>query len=391
MKKINAQIIADSKNEFGNRITTFVLTYPRFIHAELLTHRMFSRNAASSRAIPAKKMIEDIENDPFIPVAWQKSHSGMQGTEYFDKRNIKENADEIVLKTDWLLSSKVAIRSAKILNERGVTKQLINRILEPYQWYTSIVTATEYDNFFELRCPQYEYGEDVYKSRKDVYAAPEYTQAPPSEDNGWIAEIEEKPKYLDNDLDWLKINKGQGEIHISLLAEAMWDAINESTPKELKAGQWHVPFGDKFEVPRVQELFQGIGGTIEDYKIAYEEYVIKIATARCARVSYNNFEGKDDYEADIKLYDRLLESGHYSPFEHCARSMSEMEYASHINGIVPTQEDSWGILNHEYYPIRRKKMFEEEEELHPMNENNGDRYGWSGNFRGFVQLRQIIQ
>ena len=81
-RKISAKIVADSIDPRGNRITTFVLTYPRFIHAELLTHRLFSRNAASSRAIPFKKMVEDIENDPFIPIAWQKDHKGMQGVEY---------------------------------------------------------------------------------------------------------------------------------------------------------------------------------------------------------------------------------------------------------------------------------------------------------------------
>lgn len=88
MTKINAKIIADSKNEFGNRITTFVLTYPRFIHAEIMTHRMFSRNAASSRAVPFEKLCESVMNDPFIPIAWQKDHSGMQGTEYFTEGQI---------------------------------------------------------------------------------------------------------------------------------------------------------------------------------------------------------------------------------------------------------------------------------------------------------------
>ena len=71
-KKISAEIIADSINTFGDRITTYLLTYPRFIHAELMTHRMFSRNSASSRAIPFKRMLQMVEEDPFIPIAWQK-------------------------------------------------------------------------------------------------------------------------------------------------------------------------------------------------------------------------------------------------------------------------------------------------------------------------------
>ena len=82
MNKIEAKIVADSVNKQGNRITTFLLTYPRFIHSELMTHRMFSRNSASSRAIPFEKMVKMVEEDPFIPIAWQKHHSGMQGSEY---------------------------------------------------------------------------------------------------------------------------------------------------------------------------------------------------------------------------------------------------------------------------------------------------------------------
>src|SRR5690625_2556739 len=110
-KKISAEIIADSLNEFGQRLTTFVLTFPRFILAELNTHRMFSKNSASSRAIPFKKMVEMVEKDPFIPMAWQKDHRGMQGTEYIT------DSDEIsVRETQWLTAKNRAVRYAKLLN-----------------------------------------------------------------------------------------------------------------------------------------------------------------------------------------------------------------------------------------------------------------------------------
>jgi len=79
---ISAKIIADSSNQFGNRITTMQVTFPRFILAELNTHRMFSRNSASSRAIPFEKMVKSVNENPFIPIAWQREHKGMQGTEY---------------------------------------------------------------------------------------------------------------------------------------------------------------------------------------------------------------------------------------------------------------------------------------------------------------------
>ena len=234
-KSINAKIIADNKNEHGERITTFVLTYPRIIHAELLTHRLFSRNAASSRAIPAKKMIADVESDPFIPVAWQKAHKGMQGTEYFEEGdetgkifNYQKGAYEPAGNEEmWRQACADAIENAKSMLEAGITKQLINRLLEPYQWYTSIVTATEFDNFFELRCPQYVV----------------HTGNNPVKYKSWKDCAKEEPMIDPNTADVYKLqyNKGQGEIHISLLAEAMWDSYNESEPKQLKAGEWHIP------------------------------------------------------------------------------------------------------------------------------------------------------
>ena len=361
-KKINAEIIADSTNDHGNRITTYVLTYPRFIHAEVLTHRLFSRNAASSRAIPASKMIKDIEEDPFIPVAWQKAHKGMQGTEYFD--HTKEVGSRDVLskiKREWLKARDEAVHRAKNMVEQGITKQLINRILEPYQWYTCICTFTEGENFFELRCPQYNYGGDtMYKSWKDLELGILMS--------GSSTVLETVKKY--SLLDRLKVNKGQGEIHISLLAEAMWDAMNESTPKQLKAGEWHIPFSDNLDASA--DLCAVVTGEVDLSGSQLTDTMIRIATARCARVSYLNFEGKDDYESDIKLYDILKASGHYSPFEHCARAMSTHEFQNNIQGKIELEHDEKG------------------EDIVSLYIDSSS-YGWSGNFRGFVQLRKEIE
>jgi len=175
---IQAKIIADSKNQKGDRITTFILTFPRIILAELNTHRMFSRNSASSRAIPFEKMVESVERNPFIPIAWQKDHKGMQGMEYHHDSNILEDI--------WLEARDEAIRAATSLNTgvyknnmvfkgesdygHRVTKQLCNRLLEPFMWHTVILTATEFENFFNLRCPQYEdeMGKS-YRSKRDFY------------------------------------------------------------------------------------------------------------------------------------------------------------------------------------------------------------------------------
>ena len=252
-KEISAKIIADSTSENGDRLTTFVLTFPRIVLAEFNTHRAFSRNSASSRAIPFEKMVNMVEEDPFIPIAWMKDHSGMQGTEFFSP-----DAEEGLLIRDWLEARDYAVQSAKGLSEFGLTKQIVNRLLEPFMWHTVIVTASDYENFFALRAHE------------------------------------------------------AAEIHIQALAYKMLEEYNKSQPKLLIEDEWHIPFGDNIDTIKLQEIFNITSSEeLEDYKL-------KIATARCARVSYMNFEGKDDYKADIALYDRLAEMGHWSPFEHCA-------------------------------------------------------------------------
>jgi len=294
-KKIEAKIIADSINESGTRITTYVLTYPRFIHAELMTHRVFSRNSASSRAIPFEKMLKMVEEDPFIPIAWQKDHKGMQGTEYINP-NTDPNCAPIA---DWLYARDCAVNSAKELSSDGITKQLCNRLLEPFMWHTVIVTATEYDNFFELRCPKYKYKGKDFKSKKDLLNA----------DLGTF------PTRL-SDIEWLQFSSSGAEIHIQALAEAMWDAMNESAPKKLKEGEWHIPFGDQMELsvnhPIITKLANEIINSNSNdfssclptvnYKKLIDQTKAKIAVARCARLSYMTFDGEINYEKDNSIH-----------------------------------------------------------------------------------------
>lgn len=297
---ISAKVIADSKNLVGNRITTMVVTMPRIVLAEFNTHRVFSRNSASSRAIPFKKMVKSVEENPFIPIAWQKDHKGMQGTEYVTDEN-----SIILLKNNWLSARNNAVRVATMLHDKGITKQLCNRLLEPFMWHTVIVTSTEWENFFKLRYPQYVWFDSPHdSSQKSFYRSKsDYIKAHP-DTSTWT------------ELEWLKVNKSQAEIHIQALAECMWDALNESVPKELKLGEWHIPFGDEIDL----ELSKIVSPERREFLINQK---IKIATAMCARISYTvvGEEGKEpNYENDIILHDRLFESGHWSPFEHCARS-----------------------------------------------------------------------
>ena len=141
---IEVSVIADSVNPDGERITTIQARYPRFIHAQVLTHRVFSRNAQSSRAMPINRMIEEIKNDPVIPVHWGKNQKGMQANE--------EVHNSWVAKLFWDKAMSEMLFAAKRLNELGLHKQVANRLLEPFSHISVIITATDWENFFELRC-----------------------------------------------------------------------------------------------------------------------------------------------------------------------------------------------------------------------------------------------
>lgn len=332
MTKISAIIVADSINEYGNRVTTMKLVLPRMILSELNTHRSFSRNTSSSRAVPFEKMVEAVKNDPFIPISWQKSHSGMQGTEYFTRsEDITRNEQ------DWLSARDESVVTANTLHLTGVTKQLCNRLLEPFMWTTVLLTATEFSNFFDLRCPSYEVGlgNYKYKSRKDFI-------------NAQGQQFANK-----TDVEWLSINKGQSEIHMMALAESMYDALNESVPEKLKMGDWHIPYKPEwnetdsiFELLGIKPLVKQRSKTDND---EFDATCLKISVARAARISYTVM-GDDEkvvsHERNIKLYDQLLSSKHFSPFEHQCRAMNQYE----------------------------------------ITENNG----FSANFKGFVQYRHTL-
>jgi hypothetical protein len=145
MSGTTAKVIEDSISPDGVRLTTLQLRYPRFIHAEFMTHRVFSRNASSSRAIPVAKMIQQVRDDPAMPCHWGKNQAGMQAREEL------EGTDREFVQATWRRAAICAAALAEDMTKRGVHKQVANRILEPFQWMHVIVTATEWANFFELR------------------------------------------------------------------------------------------------------------------------------------------------------------------------------------------------------------------------------------------------
>lgn len=142
---LEVKIIEDSISEAGKRITTFQLKYPRFIHAEVMTHRVFSRNASSSRAIPVEKMIEQVRTNPATPIHWGKNQSGMQAKEELW-------GNELGMANHWwFVAAQEAIENARMIMHNNAHKQIVNRILEPFQHIHVVLTATDFDNFFELR------------------------------------------------------------------------------------------------------------------------------------------------------------------------------------------------------------------------------------------------
>lgn len=184
---ITTKVIAHSTAPFHPNIVTLQLRYPRFIHAEFMTHRMFSRNASSSRAIPVTKLLAQVEEQPAMPIHWGKNQPGMQADEA-----LPSNA------TEWKQAAWHAVEHATVLNEQNYHKQIVNRLTEPFQFISVVVTATEWDNFFKLR----------------LHPA------------------------------------AQPEIHE--LANVMYTAIDCSTPQLLRKGQWHLPY-----VPEEEQ--EGVG------------------------------------------------------------------------------------------------------------------------------------
>jgi hypothetical protein len=140
-----ARIERDSITQYGERVTTWVVTLPRIVLAELNTHKMISKSSASSRAIPVQKQIDRLKADPFLPVYWGKNQKGMQAEQEL-------SSDEIALASEvWMRAMRGSITAAEELMGIGVHKQIASRILEAWMWHTVILSATDMSNFFHLR------------------------------------------------------------------------------------------------------------------------------------------------------------------------------------------------------------------------------------------------
>ena len=149
---ISAKVLCDSLNSKNDRLTTLQVKFHRYILPEVLTHRVLSRNAQSSRAYPVKKLIQSVLDDPAIPVYWGENRPGMVAGKEIDV-DVQSIVipDKVSREQAWLESRDMAVKVALNYAEAGYHKQVVNRIIEPYTWTNMVISATNWDNFFALR------------------------------------------------------------------------------------------------------------------------------------------------------------------------------------------------------------------------------------------------
>jgi len=269
--------------------------YPNFLANGVVVHN--SRNSASSRAIPVEKNIERVKANPFVPIAFTKNQKGMQATEVMSELSNHEASKH------WTDALDACVRAAQGLFNLAVHKQHANRLLEPWGWQTVICTATEWDNFFALRC--------------DPNAQPE----------------------------------------MQMVAGMMKDVYDKSEPKQLKHGEWHLPYVDGGDAS-----YYSWSDTTTEVRLE----LVKVSAARCARVSALAHDGKRDISKDLELYDRLVKPGHMSPLEHPCRPMTEKELEMFYQPVY-----EWDELNKAWIDVDRCTHF-------------------LGNVQGWVQHRKTI-
>jgi len=289
-----AKIICDSISPEGVRLTTMEVKLHRFVLAELNTHRVFSRNSASSRAIPVSKMLERVKTDPAMPLFWGKNQAGMAAAV---ELNEYEKAEAI---RQWLLARDNAVASVEMLQQIGAHKQLTNRLLEPWLWHTAIISSTEWDNFFGQRTA-------INPETQQPYAMPE----------------------------------------MYALAKAMESAYYQGTPQLVNYGEWHLPYISEEDWDWCSRFIDSTRG------IASENLVIhikKISAGRTARVSYLTHDGKRDPLEDIKLADKLASAKpmHPSPFEHIATPHPSYDIRADRFNAVPGNFRGWMQYRHEF-------------------------------------------
>ena len=319
---ISAKVIADSINETGQRLTTFELEFPRLILSECNTHGAIEKNTSSSRAIPVSKMLDHILEQNLKPIYFGSKKSGMQAGNELTGEGLD------FVKCVWGSSLESAVEYAEMLDKAGAAKEVTNRITEPYQLIKAVWSATDWENWFNLR--------------------------------------------LEKDAD----------PNICMLAYKMYEALSKSKPTLLKKGEYHLPYVGKYDIPVV---YSDLGGY--EYETGYNvfyydkesdhtiehcltlEEAIKYSVASCAQVSYRS-EGMTLDKAE-KIWNMLVKSEvvHASPLTHIATPIVKYNELGYVRENCKEPE-SWeqGVTH-----MRRDGTL------------------CSGRFAGFIQQRHLIE
>ena len=255
---ISATVIQDSLSPQGKRIITYELVYHRYIHSEFMTHRLFSRNAASSRAIPVEKMHENIRANPARPIVWQRNQAGMQSKVNLEGAELKKAIDA------WEAAVEDSLFNSTKLMEAGLHKQWANRGNEAYQMMKTVMTTTEDENWFELR------------DHEDA----------------------------------------QPEIHE--LARCMKEAKEISKPFLVQYGEWHVPYVERTrDLMSGSAVYRDSAGVVLSTKDA-----LMISASCCAQVSYRKSDDTLDKAKNIFDRLINSKPQHASPIEHQATPLA---------------------------------------------------------------------
>lgn len=273
---IKVRIIADSISDSGTRLTTFELEYPRYIHAEIMTHRVFSRNAQSSRAVPVEKQLERLRNSPVVPIEWGKNKSGMASSELLGDSDIDQ------AKVEWNYAAFLCARASENLQLIGLHKQWANRITEPFSTIKVVITATEWDNFF-----------------------------------------------------WLRYDRDAAQPEIVELARLMKEAMDFNSPEKLSHGEWHVPYVNTSR----NDAGVRIHYDENINEISLEE-ALKISASCCAQVSYRKLDSTKEKAIEIYERLFSGPKPHLSPVEHQGTPVSDTDPLGWPVGVTHIDRNS---------------------------------------------------
>lgn len=304
---------APRHSPYHKTLFTVRLRYPRPLHGEVMTHRKFGRNARSSRAVPVKTMLKEVRTTPYVPWHWGLNQSGMQADQECDELVdmglawYSSESQKVSNEEAWVKAADFAAYTAEAFMEAGYHKQNPNRLLEPFSWIDTLITSSDWDNFLWLR------------------------------------------------------EHGAAEPHLQDLAALVHAALEKAVVQDLGYGEWHIPYITKSDWIAADTEAKPEGMTTDDF-------LLRVSSARCARISYTPFNGNPSYERELERYDMLVTSDrvHASPTEHQA-SPDELILVE----VSQIDEDGEDV---EYLGTRQEWR---KPDLH-------------GNLTGYIQYRKLI-